>query len=93
MNSDGDSPSERSKQVSEIRKILFENYLAPQPFGGSETLTERVRRDAVLSIIEDLALGRIQPEQVEATTQELSDELVRFADDLLSGRKVLNDII
>lgn len=79
--------------MNEVRQILFENYLGPQPFGGSETLTERVRRDAVLSIIEDLALGRIEPEQVGISQNELADELVQFANDLLSGNKVLNDII
>jgi hypothetical protein len=79
--------------MSKIRQILFENYLGAQPFGGSEILTERVRRDAVLSIIEDLALGRIEPEQVGVSQNELADELVQFANDLLSSNKVLIELI
>lgn len=64
-------------------QVLFENYLAPIMPG--ETVTADQRHNALLTLVEDLALGRITPENMEATQNELAHTLVRFAEYLHTG--------
>lgn len=72
--------------MTTIRDVLTENYLLPQPFSGFEKLSDETRHSAVLAVVEDLALDRMTPEDVEATQDELAAELVSFVSDILAKR-------
>lgn len=67
-----------------MMQVLFENYLAPIMPG--EQVTEAQRRNAILALVEDLALGRMEPENMGVSQNELADELVRFTDYLFTGK-------
>ena len=72
--------------MTTIRQILNENYFGIMPFNAGDDDSAQTRRLAVLALVEDLALGRMNPEDVEATQEELAAELIRFVDDILNNR-------